>query len=154
MESDGDGGSLCRDREDAFDEQTISPRREDTPLAPNSRTVTVFDARGESYSPSPEGTRALDLVQASGRPIETPLRPGESYTTEFVFDLPENALNPTLLINEGNLVTRFVIGHENSLLHKKTLFRLDEASEQVFSDGLNLKSYASLRRAPAVLARR
>ena len=62
--------------------------------------------------------------------MQTPLRPGESYSTTFVFDLPEKVENPSLLINEGKLVTHFVIGHENSLLHKKVLFRLEEVSGQ------------------------
>lgn len=111
-----------------FDEKTISAGRGDSPLYPNSRVVTVFDAQGRSYNHSPEGQRALELSQAGSTPIQTPLRPGESYTTAFVFDLPENIENPTLLINEGELVTHFVIGHENSLLHKKVLFRLDETT--------------------------
>lgn len=109
-----------------FDETTISPARGNSPLRPNSRVLTVFDSEGRSYSPSVEGQRALELSQSTGTPIETPLRPGESYTTAFVFDLPEDARNPTLLLNEGELVTHFVIGHENSPLHKKVLFSLTD----------------------------
>jgi len=44
--------------------------------------------------------------------------------TELVFDLPAHALSPILLINESDLPTRFIIGHENSPLHKKTEFKL------------------------------
>jgi hypothetical protein len=53
-----------------------------------------------------------------------PLRPGESYSTTLVFDLPTEIKNPTLLIREGELVTHLVIGHENSPLHKKTRFQI------------------------------
>ena len=56
--------------------------------------------------------------------MSTPLRPGESYTTTVVFDLPPDVKNPTLLINEGEWITQLVIGHENSLLHQKTKFQL------------------------------
>ncbi|HYH86237.1 MAG TPA: hypothetical protein VEX60_12350 [Pyrinomonadaceae bacterium] len=35
-----------------------------------------------------------------------------------------DARSPVLLINESDLLTRFIIGHENSPLHKKTEFRL------------------------------
>jgi hypothetical protein len=115
-----------------FDEKTISPKRGDSPLKPNSRVVTVLDARGRSYNPSPEAARALAPAQQGSTPIQTPLRPGESYSTTFVFDLPENIENPSLLINEGELVTRFVIGHENSPLHKKVLFRLEAVPAQAF----------------------
>jgi hypothetical protein len=57
-------------------------------------------------------------------PLDTPLRPGESYTTELVFDLPTGARDARLLVNESDLPTRFIIGHENSPLHKKTEFKL------------------------------
>lgn len=114
-----------------FDEQTIGRGRGDGQLTPNSRVVTVRDAQGRSYNTSPEAMKVIELAQSSGTPIWTPLRPGESYTTTFIFDLPENIETPALLINEGELVTHFVIGHENSPLHKKVLFRLDETTKQV-----------------------
>ena len=57
-------------------------------------------------------------------PLDTPLLPGESYTTELVFDLPPEARDPVLLLNESSPETRFIIGHENSPLHKVTEFRL------------------------------
>ena len=107
-----------------FDENTISPRRGDSLLYPNSRSLTLVDERGNKYSPSTEGQRVLETTQSSGTPLTTPLRPGESYTTEVVFDLPADTKASTLLINEGELVTHFVIGHENSPLHKKTGFQL------------------------------
>jgi hypothetical protein len=113
-----------------FDEQTISPGRGASPLTPNSRVLTVLDARGRSYNPSPEAAPALAPAEQGSTPMQTPLRPGESYSTTFVFDLPEKVENPSLLINEGKLVTHFVIGHENSLLHKKVLFRLEEVPGQ------------------------
>jgi hypothetical protein len=120
-----------------FDEQTIGPRRGDAPLVPNSRVVTVRDASGQSYSPSPAAMRLIEQANSADKPISTPLRPGEYYTTTFVFDLPEAVENPALLINEGELVTHFLIGHENSPLHRKVLFRLDDAPKpQVASAGL------------------
>jgi hypothetical protein len=107
-----------------FDETTIGPTRGNGQLYPNSRVLTVVDEQGRKYSPSAEGLKALELAGAAGTPIQTPLRPGESYTTTVAFDLPAEVKNPTLLINEGEWVTHFVIGHENSLLHKKTRFQL------------------------------
>lgn len=107
-----------------FDETTISEHRGDGLLYPNPRRVTVFDEQGHAYTPSDEGQHALARFGGTGTPLETPLRPGESYTTELVFDLPEDARAPVLLINESDLPTRFIIGHENSFLHKKTEFSL------------------------------
>jgi hypothetical protein len=107
-----------------FDEDTISPARGNGVLYPNSRVLTVIDDQGRLYAPSWEGQRALEASGETGTPLTNPLRPGESYTTTFVFDLPGDAHNPTLLINEGEWLTHFIIGHENSLLHKKTKFQL------------------------------
>ena len=108
-----------------FDENTISPRRGDAPLTPNPRGAAVFDADGKRYEVSSEAARALEAAGEAGKPFSTPLRPGESYETVLAFDLPEGAQGPTLLINEADLPTRFIIGHENSPLHKRVRFRLD-----------------------------
>jgi hypothetical protein len=97
-----------------FDETTISARRGDGLLYPNSRTLTLVDEQGNRYGPSSQ----------SGTPLTNPLRPGESYTTDLVFDLPANVKSAALLINEGDWITHLVIGHENSPLHKKTKFQL------------------------------
>jgi hypothetical protein len=107
-----------------FDEKTIGANRGDGLLYPNPRSVAVYDEQGHAYKPSEEGRRALAATDGAGMSLDTPLRPGESYTTELVFDLPTDARSPILLINESDLPTRFIIGHENSLLHKKTEFSL------------------------------
>jgi len=107
-----------------FDETTISPSRGNGLLYPNSRSLTLLDDRGNKYSPSTEGQRALEASQSSGTPLTTPLKPGGSYTTDVVFDLPADMKATSLLINEGESLTRFVIGHENSPLHRKTRFQL------------------------------
>ena len=107
-----------------FDEETVSPRRGDAPLRPNPRRAVVRDAEGRVYEASEKGRRALASGVGVGMPLDTPLRPGESYTTELVFDLPADARDPVLLLNESSPVTRFIIGHENSPLHETTEFRL------------------------------
>jgi hypothetical protein len=108
-----------------FDETTISSTRGNGLLTPNSRIVTVQDEQGNSYDVTTEGQCALAASEGSGAPLDTPLRPGESYTTELVFDLPEDVRNPELLMREGWFVTHFIIGHENSFWHRKTTFRLE-----------------------------
>ena len=108
-----------------FDEKTISPTRGNAPLTPNSRVVTVLNEGGNSYDVSPEGQRALDDSEGSGTTLTTALRPGESYTTDLVFDLPPDIKNPELFMREGAFVTHFIIGHENSFRHGKTKFRLE-----------------------------
>ena len=107
-----------------FDANTIAPWRGDGALSPNPRDAFVRDAEGHAYGVSQAGRRALSTEGGVGMPLDTSLRPGESYTTELVFELPEGARDPVLLVNESSPETRFIIGHENSPLHGKTEFGL------------------------------
>jgi hypothetical protein len=50
--------------------------------------------------------------------------PGESYATDLVFDVPAGARGPQLILRSDDVETPFLIGHENSLLHGKTMFAL------------------------------
>lgn len=107
-----------------FDEKTISPSRGDGLLYSNARMLVVVDAQGKQYFPNANAERLLQGLNQAGMPFTTPLRPGETYQTTVVFDLPADIQSPTLLIHEGEPETRFVIGHENSLLHKQTRFQI------------------------------
>jgi hypothetical protein len=107
-----------------FDETTIGPTRGNGQLYPNSRVLVVMDQTGKQYFPSTSAQNTLESSSQAGTPITTPLRPRETYATTFVFDLPADIQNPTLLIHEGEVVTRFIIGHENSPLHKTTRFQI------------------------------
>jgi|SRR5579859_1881800 len=105
-----------------FDERTISAHRGNGPLTPNRRKVLLVDDTGRSYEPSPEGQFALARSGNNSASMAQALHPGESYTTELVFDVPKASRGLRLLLIEDDPETRFVIGHENSLLHKKIYF--------------------------------
>jgi len=99
-----------------FDEATISPRRpRDASLQPNSRYVALVDAQGHQYPGSTDGLRRR-------------LIPGESYTTDLVFEIPATAQNLRLVLRNNDPETTFIIAHENSLLHGKTTFALEKTS--------------------------
>ena len=111
-----------------FDETTTTSGRGNGLLYPNRRVLTLTDDRGNKYAPASAALSAPDATQASSTALTTPLRPGESYTTEVVFDLPADTKSATLLINEGEYVTHLIIGHENSFWHGKTRFQLGALS--------------------------
>ena len=95
-----------------FDEATISPRRSRTAtLTPNSRYVALVDVHGRQYRGSTDGLRRA-------------LAPGESYTTDITFDVPADAEDLRLVLRNADPETHVLIGHENSILHAKTTFRL------------------------------
>jgi hypothetical protein len=99
-----------------FDETTISPQRpKDAPLMPSPRDVRLVDAAGREYVP----------VAIEGAPLLTPVKPGDSYATQLVFDVGKDAIGLRLLLNTTpGWPDHVVIGDENSWLHKKTYFAL------------------------------
>jgi len=52
------------------------------------------------------------------------LIPGESYTKDIVFEVSESANGLRLILRNNDPETAFIIGHENSLFHGKTMFAL------------------------------
>ena len=110
-----------------FDERTISAHRGNGPLTPNRRKVLLVDDLGHSYAPSAEAQAASARIGYASTPLTQPLRPGETYTTDFVFYVPKDARGLRLLITEDGPETRLVIGHENSLMHKKIYLGIDSA---------------------------
>ena len=106
-----------------FDPGTISPLRGDSPLSPNPRVIYVEDATGRRYPHLPAGEKALVESGRTSTPLTTPLRPGESYETLLVFDLPDSAPSPRLYVGVHGIES-LLIGHEDSPLHKKIWFRI------------------------------
>jgi hypothetical protein len=95
-----------------FDEATISSRRSRTAaLAPNRRYVALVDGDGNQYRGSAEG-------------LMRELIPGQSYTTDIAFEVPMKATGLRLILRNADPETLVIIGHENSLLHRKTTFAL------------------------------
>lgn len=95
-----------------FDSNTIASwRPRDVPVYPNGRAVALLDDQGRHY-PAPVDGLTRKLI------------PGESYTTDFVFDLPPDATNLRLTLTSGDWPTRLMIAHENAFLHGKVLFRV------------------------------
>lgn len=110
-----------------FDEHTVSPNRGDAPLTPNPRRVVLVDADGRTYAQSSEGEAELARVKGNSGPLRQPLRPGQSFAKELVFDVAKDAHGLRLLITEDDPETVLIIGHENSLLHRKIYLSLDSA---------------------------
>ena len=111
-----------------FDEKTISPNRGDSPLTPSPREVTLVDSQGHEFATSPEGQKALEIsLGDKWIPLTQSLRPGESYSTALVFDLPPDVQGLNLLVaspTNPRWLGRLLIGDEGSMLHKKVYLRL------------------------------
>lgn len=106
----------------SLDPAASSPDRA-APRTPEPRAARLV-AGGRLIAPSAEGSLALAAVEGPQVPLTRPLRPGESYTTSLVFDVPAGSGDPVLRLTGSSLLARLLIGHEGSLLHARTVFRL------------------------------
>ena len=110
-----------------FDPKAIASFRGNGPLTPNPRTVFLLDESGRRYGASPAGQRAFEDSHGPSAPLTRILRPGESYTTTLVFDVPDGIRRPRLFLGDPPGIETFLIGHENSLFHKRIYFELPPA---------------------------
>jgi predicted small lipoprotein YifL len=106
-----------------FDPTTIAPFRGDAPLTPNPREVWLELPDGRRVAPAEDATAAWRARTGERATLEDPLRPGDSYETTFVFDAPEGG-PARLFVGDPPGVERLLVGHENSPLHRRTLFAL------------------------------
>ena len=105
-----------------FDESTISPRRgREAPLWPSPRRVELRDSRGTSHGPMSGTGSWLQERGLRSTPLSRELRPGESYTTLLLFDLPDTATPAQLLVEDADWMSALVIGSEESPWHGKVL---------------------------------
>jgi len=98
-----------------FDPTTISQRRRIGPLMPGPHEVLLIDKAGHEYRPA----------EVLGQSLMTPLRPGESYRTQFIFEVQGMSPHPFLWLHTKTEVPYWgMIGNEISPLHRKVFFQL------------------------------
>lgn len=108
-----------------FDPSTISPHRGNAPLTPNSRKAIVTDAEGHTFLPSERANEVLEARRLHSTQLSTPLRPGESYTSYLVFEVPAKTRGLRLWLCSDDAVDALLWGSERSPLHGKVRFRLE-----------------------------
>lgn len=108
-----------------FDEHSIAKFRGNGPLTPVPRLVSLIDEEGRRYYPT---HLKPGVLREASTPLSQALRPGESYFTTFVFDVPKWARNVRLLVTDDDPVSVVTIDHENSPFHGKIYFSLDASN--------------------------
>lgn len=111
-----------------FDPATISAHRGNGALTPNARIVRLEDASGRFYEQSARASNVLAALGLASTPLCTALRPGESYVSYLVFEVPAGADGFRLLLTSADEVNALLWGDENSLWHKKISFDLQPES--------------------------
>jgi hypothetical protein len=103
-----------------FDERTIAPWRGNAPLKPDPPTFELVDANGRSFPVSPTGQAAWGRANSLSHSLTDPLRPGESYETTWVFDVPTDSPSLRLFARWHGFPSYLLIGDEASPGHRKT----------------------------------
>jgi hypothetical protein len=107
-----------------FDERTIAPWRGDRPLAPDPPSLILVDDKGRQYPLATNGQRAWEAAHDSPHRLGDGLRPGESYETTWVFDVPEDTQSLRMLAELRGFPMYVLIGDETSSGHNKTYLKL------------------------------
>ncbi len=110
-----------------FDPATISPQRGDAPLTPNGRMASVRDKDGHLFGRSARSEQVLAALGLHSTPLTTALRPGESYISYLVFEVPASADGLKLWLRSTHELDALLWGDERSLWHGKVLFLLSPA---------------------------
>ena len=107
-----------------FDPSTISAHRGDAPLVPSERKVILLDGAGHVFGESSRAENVLAAAALHSTPLRTPLRPGESYVSYLVFEIPDESSRLLLLLTSADSLDAALWSHENSPFHKKAYFAL------------------------------
>jgi len=107
-----------------FDERTIAPRRGNGALTPNPPDLELVDGSGQECPISVSGQRAWEAAHGQPHSPRDPLRPGESYETTWVFEVPDGAHSARMLAGWHGFPSYVLIGDEASPGHRKTYFAL------------------------------
>lgn len=108
-------GRLIVELQTRFDPTTIGPNRGDSPLRPGDREVELILDNGHKYG----------AYVAKGPELKTALRPGESYRTTLIFDLPSAPRHALLWLHSPAAPPEsLMIGNEVSPGHRKVYLQL------------------------------
>src|SRR5215213_11044 len=98
------------------------------PLQLNGTEAKVVDDQKREFARDTEAEKFLGEQPEFDKRIA----PAESFTKEIVFDVPADAKNPRLDLSNGYGIDKYIeavlIGDEDSLLHKRQLFSLEQSA--------------------------
>jgi hypothetical protein len=105
-------------------------------LGLNTVDAHVIDSVGQTYNRDMSAEGEL----APQPEFEKRVGPEQSFMKEIVFDIPTDAENPRLDIREisgfDQVIEAVLVGDEDSILHKRSYFRLDTRAETATSPAL------------------
>jgi hypothetical protein len=104
-------------------ELRISNRARGAAFRPSQPRVTVVLPSGELVNSSISAQQEFEKHAGPQEDIAKRLVAGESFQTTLVFELPNATSKASVQLLEGpSLITRLLVGDENSFFHKKSVY--------------------------------
>lgn len=101
----------------------ISNRARRAAFRPSQPRVTLVLPAGGSVSPSNSAQRELEKQMGPQEDLAKRLVAGDSFQTAVAFEVPAATREASIVVLEGpSLITRFLVGDENSFFHRKTVY--------------------------------
>ena len=101
----------------------ISNRARGAAFRPSQPRVTLVLPSGDSIAPSNSAQREFEKQTGPQQDLAKRLVAGDSFQTTVVFEVPATTREASVVILEGpSLITRFLVGDENSFFHKKMVY--------------------------------
>lgn len=97
-----------------FDASSISARRDNGPITPGTRVFALLDTQGRRYLP-------MSIAMIDGAPLFADMRPGEAHRSTLAFTVRRDVHVLGLLVEDSDLISTLLIGHERSPFHGKVL---------------------------------
>lgn len=101
----------------------ISNRARQAAFRPSQPRVALILESGGFITPSAAAQRDFEKNAGSQEGLAKRIVAGERFQTVVMFDVPVNTRHASVVVLEGPaLITRFLVGDENSFLHKTLVF--------------------------------
>lgn len=109
---------------EAYDGATRGAREDSAAVRPGTRRFALVDTDGRRWP-------AYGHQSLGGDTLFAPLRPGEFRAAAVLFVVPDSVTPRALLVEDDSPVSRLLVGHERSPLHRKTLLSLPAGSAAI-----------------------
>jgi hypothetical protein len=101
----------------------VSNRARQAAFRPSQPRLNLVLPSGRELSPSGSGQLEFEKTAGPQEDLAKRLVAGDSFQTTVVFEVPAATRDASLVLLEGPaLVTRFLVGDENSFFHRKMVY--------------------------------
>jgi hypothetical protein len=104
----------------------VTNRAQRAAFRPSQPRISLVLAAGVEVTPSVDGQREFEKQAGPQDDLAKRLVAGESFESTLVFEVPAATREASVVLLEGPvIITRFLVGDENSFWHKKMVYQIN-----------------------------